>query len=632
MSEDVGGEHLTKTEAYAADGTRVGRNLPATGAVRLAIGLVQGLLGYYLFRQYELHAWPATDPYIFAPFVLATLYVPVFVLQALGAMRWRTVAVWAFALVVIVSGLAWYDRYRDATSQRAIDFDPGPVSPPLLVFLFGGLFIAQSLLEAGEMERSYAARYRTYFDAAWKFGLQLALSAAFVAVFWVLVRLGIALFHLTKLEFPAELVKHAWFDIPATTIAFAAAIQLTDVRADVVAGVRTVGLTLLAWLLPLLVFLVGAFVMSLSATGLEPLWETNIAAGILLATAAAIVVLINAGYQDGTSAGPLPGVLRYSEILAAFLLIPLVAISAYALALRVQQYGWTVERIATLGCVLVASCYALGYSGAALFSLLGARWMSSLEGVNIFVAFLILLVLLAFFTPIADPARLAVIGQVSRLKDGQTKPGKFDYLYLLQEGGRYGEIALRELANTKAGPHAAEIRRRANDLLSLKNPPIRHRLEKYSTPDELSARITVYPKGRRLPPSFLYEDWRHKEGPELPCLGFDADKERCDAFFLDAEGNGTEEILLLPRDDDAAGFVAKSEKDGHWRALFSVFLNSCRGNLEALRAGKYRVVTFSRTYRGLEINGHRMWLNRLDDADLADIDRPCPQQYIKIGL
>ena len=39
---------------------------------------------------------------------------------------------------------------------------------------------------------------------------------------------------------------------------------------------------------------------SLAFTSLEPLWRTNFAASILLATMAALVFLINCSYQDGT--------------------------------------------------------------------------------------------------------------------------------------------------------------------------------------------------------------------------------------------------------------------------------------------------------------------------------------------
>ena len=87
----------------------------------------------------------------------------------------------------------------------------------------------------------------------------------------------------------------------------------------------------------------------------------------------------------------------------AFALVPLVFISAYALRLRVGQYGWTVERITTLPASSPALCYAFGYAAAAVFSLMGRPWMQ-LQLVNIGTAFVIVVMLLALFTPIADPA------------------------------------------------------------------------------------------------------------------------------------------------------------------------------------------------------------------------------------
>ncbi len=217
---------------------------------------------------------------------------------------------------------------------------------------------------------SFVTRYRNYFDATWKFGVQLALALAFVVAFWLTLLLGAQLFKLINLDFLERLIEHSWFADPATALAIAAAIHLTDVRAGLVAGIRTVVLTLLSWLLPLMALLALGFVGSLIFTGLDPLWQTRSAAGIMLTAAGVLVVLINAAYQDGEAEGARPFVLRYAELVASALLVPLVGLAAYALALRVQQYGWSVERIATFGLhsrrlVLCARLHGSGFVLAA---------------------------------------------------------------------------------------------------------------------------------------------------------------------------------------------------------------------------------------------------------------------------
>lgn len=578
-------------------------DLPAVAIFRIALGLVQGLALYLLYRASDSHTWPATDPLIFAPLLLVALFIPIGISQAAGRMSRIRLVIWAIAATALVIGLAWYDRYRAGLALNpAIDHEVIAPSFAVMFFTAAGLFIAQSMIAAGDADSSFLSRYRNYFDSTWKFGVQLVLAAAFVGVFWGALELGAALFNLIKLDFLEKLLDHAWFAIPATALATAIAIHLTDVRARLVAGIRTVGLTLLSWLLPLMVLLAGGFVLSLPATGLEPLWETKSASGLLLTVAAALVVLINAAYQDGEGEGARPIVLRYAELIGSVLLVPLVGLAAYALALRVQQYGWTVDRIATFASVLVASCYALGYTASALFSLLGGQWMWALESVNIFVAFLILVLLLAIFSPAADPARLSVLSQVSRLEAGDIAPEKFDFDYLRKDGGRYGEAALQELAQMKTGLHAAAIARGAK--LALSPVGILSQPRKMSG-GEIARTITVYPSGRTLPASFVTQDWSKIDGVGVPpCLtsGF-----KCDAFFADMDGDGVDEILLVYGSDAGWwGSVMKQGKDGTWRPIGTLNPPNCRGTLSELRAGHFSAVTSLPAHKDLMVGKYRL--------------------------
>jgi hypothetical protein len=53
--------------------------------------------------------------------------------------------------------------------------------------------------------------------------------------------------------------------------------------------------------------------------------------------------------------------------------------------------------------------------------------MKTLEATNIAMAFVVIVVLLALCTPLADPRRLSVEDQVARLETGKVKPEAFDY-------------------------------------------------------------------------------------------------------------------------------------------------------------------------------------------------------------
>src|SRR5262245_28998091 len=348
-------------------------SLRTVGIARLAIGGLQGLALYLLYVAYDGPIWPATNGFVFAPVLLIALFIPLLVSQALGNLRPRTFAIWAAAATVIVSGLGVYDIWH----AWPLDWDYGSPptsrphilpSPELFCALVLGLFIAQSLITGGDEDRRFVASYTTHFDVAWKLAVQGALAVAFVGAFWLVLWLGAALFDLIEIDFFEELIKRRWFAIPATALTFSAAIHVTDVRAGLVRGIRTLGLTLLSWLLPLMVLIGVGFLAALLFTGVQPLWDTQFAATLLLIAFSALVVLLNAAYQDGHIEHQAPPVLRYPGSVAALALTPLAALACYAVFLRVTQYGWTAPRIYASACAFVAAFYAVGYAYAAITS------------------------------------------------------------------------------------------------------------------------------------------------------------------------------------------------------------------------------------------------------------------------
>ncbi|HET7594746.1 MAG TPA: hypothetical protein VFK49_04780, partial [Stellaceae bacterium] len=223
------------------------RDLPAVPMARLATGLAQGLALCLLYSAAEAELWPATQPLVFAPLLVIACFVPVIVLSGLGNMRRRSLLIWAAAAAALLAVLAIHDIDRGAADsgtgfwglffRHQSDLAIWP-SAILMVFALVGLFIAHSLVVAGDGERRIIAGYSRYFDAAWKHGVQLALALVFVGLFWGLLELGAGLFKLINLDFLRRLIEHRWFGLPATTLAFASALHVTDARAGIVRGIR----------------------------------------------------------------------------------------------------------------------------------------------------------------------------------------------------------------------------------------------------------------------------------------------------------------------------------------------------------------------------------------------------------
>jgi hypothetical protein len=432
---------------------------PTLAIARATLGLAQGAALYLLYYGVEAKVWPATG-LVFAPLVLTAVFIPTLALAGLGNLRLRNFAIWIAAATIVAAALGVYDVLDDPTGIGVgrLGSTLAP-SPPLLLAVAVGFAITHTLVVSGDADRVFVAKYPRHFDIAWKHAVQVALAGAFVGALWILLLIGAALFDLIGIKFFEELLRKSWFSIPVTTLAFAVGIHVTDVQAGIVRGVRTVALTLLSWLLPLFALIAIGFLAPLLFTGFEPLWKTQHATSLVLATAAALIVLINAAYQDGTREHPVALVLRG----AALALTPLVAIAAYAVMLRVNRYGWTPERVIATACLVVAACYALGYGLAAIASRPWLRWI---ETTNMATAMVVLAVIVALFSPVADPARIAVADQVARLKAGQTPVDKFDFTFLRFHGGRHGMAALDRLRQKQDGPEAARVAEKANAALA----------------------------------------------------------------------------------------------------------------------------------------------------------------------
>jgi hypothetical protein len=565
-------------------------NAPRIGATRLAIGLAQGLVLYGLYRAAHDRAWPATEPLLFVPLLLVVLLVPLILISSLGHMAGRKAALWILVATVVVAGLGLHDSWRAAAVGVAVP-TPSPdqlppagsmPSAPVGFLLVAGLFIAHTLVLAGTRDRRRLAAYASYFEIAWKLAVQLGFSALFVGVSWAALMLGAELFQLVKLDFLAEAIRKPWFAIPVTTFAFACALQLTDVRPAIVRGIRSLLLMLMSWILPVMTLLVGAFLLSLPFTGLAPLWATRHAGAVLLATDAAFVVLVNAAWQDGNAIATASRVIRASARVAALLLVPLTALAIHALSLRVQAYGWTDDRIHAAACLVVASCYALGYAWAAV----RGGSLEKIAGVNVASAYVVLATLLLVLTPVADPARLSVNDQLARLAAGKVSVDQFDFAYLRFEGMRYGREALLRMTTAPSRRDAALVRERAAAARNLRSPWERRNMA--LPPSSLEQNVDVWPRGQRLPASFLHTNASAFTQPfNAPECLRDRGK-RCDAFLLDVTGDGKPEVILLGKTATGGSAVMAETAPGQWRRIATVpfQLTRCESARSAMMAGQ----------------------------------------------
>lgn len=561
-------------------------------AARLAIGLAQGL-GLLALQRWQGHH-QALGPVYFA-LVFSLAFLPPLLLAAWGAMGRKALAIWAGLALALLLGLGFYGSWR--IEER----DAGAFSgayPDAASVIFAGLliFIAHHLVQVATQRGRWRGPYIDYFDLTWKHGVQLGLSLLFTGVFWLVLWLGATMFKLISITALENLITTDWFAFPATSLAFAAAVHLTDARANLVIGARGLALTLLAWLLPLMAGIAAAFLLALPFTGLSGLWGTKFAGGLLMGAAVVLILLLNAAYQAGEK--PANVFIAWVTRMGCFLLVPLCALAGYGLMLRIGQHGLTTSRVIAIAGLLVLSFYAIGYALAAFGR---GAWLARLGLANVWCALAAAGVLLALLSPLADPSRLAVDSQIARLQRGAVLPEKFDYAFLDKQAGRWGEAALQKLVSAKGDARSLEIAASARAYQT--EQPLPSRLSSVAARRKLVPDLTG--PGAAPIPDGAFLKLQDGSDPIGNCTGQDPG---CSMRQIDLDQDGKAEILLFtgfgdvlvlipggnpdsPRPDspwsdspwiEAARAVccvaADAWKNGEWRSVPPPFANLQAGN------------------------------------------------------
>ncbi len=533
--------------------------------LRLAVGIVFGL-GIAALTHHPQNTVPNLP--LWKAVVVSTLMLSAFIWWAgAGAMRRVNLIVWGIVITAVIAALGWH---QSADRADASDF---VFSAPAAWLILPFLFIAHELVSSGDQAGRLIAPYATYFDQAWKRGVQLALSLAFTGLFWGILWLGAALLGLIGFHWLKDLLEKDWFSMPATGAAVACAVQLGDVQDKLLSNVRALALSVLSWLLPVIALIGLIFLGSLCASGLGPLWKTKAATSTLLGGSIAFVLLINAAYQQGDTERPVNAVMKWAARAACVLLLIFSGLAAYSLKLRIDEYGLTPERVLAGAGVVIAALFGIGYAVAAVMP---GRWLHRLEVVNIAMAFAKVLIFLGLLSPIADPTRLGVDDQVARLQSARVTPEKFDWVMLRFDTGAYGRTALKGLKTTgKTG----DIRALAAKADALSDD------DRYTTfpvpPPKtviLSKIKVVYPSGGVLPQTLTAQALT---GGSTICLT-DPDA-GCTAALIDADEDGQDEVLFAEKSGNVEGFTWDGS---HWEQVPELSPTLSPEKLKAFNAGQ----------------------------------------------
>ena len=504
--------------------------------VILMAAVIQGWALYGLHHAVKYHHWPATHQTWLMALCALAVFVPV-TLQLLAqyarsAALWRLLAIFAAAYFYF----GWH--YGGAVSFVGTDQIIGTREFLLLIVLWLlALPFAQIRLARGH----WAIQYDSLFANAWRNKLVLAEATLFTGLFWLLLFLWQMLFHMLGMDYFRELFEEPIFAYPVTALTFGCALHLIGSIERLTSVVLEQILNVLKWLGPLAGVILACFTIALvfRLPGLLFTGQKAIGAAWLLWLIAVVVLLLNAAYRDGSVSQPYPIwiALFLRVVLPLTVIVSLTAL--YALLMRTQHYGLTVERVWAFVVAGAALLYSVGYSVAARR---GGAWLGGIARVNVVVALALIAVICAALTPLLSPYRLAANSQYQLvLTQGLGTPADKRLPYLRFDSGQYGLAKLEELAQLQAGADAENIRRAATLLLEQKS--------RWGLPPTVDvagqvAKLRVYPAGRGLD-----RDLTQRLIADLskPGSGF-AFQNLADVaagVYIDLKGDSADEFVLL---------------------------------------------------------------------------------------
>ena len=245
--------------------------------------------------------------------------------------------------------------------------------------------------------------------------------------------------------------------------ALGAATGLLRDRDKVLGNLQRVATTVLSVLAPVLAAGLALFVLALPFTGLDPLWEkTSSTTPILLAAIAGAFLLANAIIGNAPEEEATARTLRFSAMVLGAVMTPLALVAAISTWLRIDQHGFTPERLWALVFVLIV----LAVAGSYLWAVVRGRraWSDRVRPTNVRLALVICALALLLATPLINFGAISTRDQVARLEFGKVKPEEFDWAALRFDFGPQGKAALERLSRQGA----AQVRAYAAKALGAK--------------------------------------------------------------------------------------------------------------------------------------------------------------------
>ena len=383
---------------------------------------------------------------------------------------------------------------------------------PFLSGIFAVL-LAAPLFQTVRDEGAWSFPYERLHRHAWTDAVIGAASLFFTGVAFLLAWLIAGLFSLIGIDAVKDLLQEEWFGWMLAGFAFGAAVGLLRERDGLLVTLQRLVMVVFSVLAPVLAAALILFLASLPFTGLAKLWGSEVpTTPLLLVAGAGAILLANAVIGNGTEERSRSRLLRWSALALVAAVLPLAVLAAISMGIRIDQYGWTPERIWGVIAVGVAIAYGLAgwwstYRRRGDFDdelrPLQTKMAIGLCGLALFLAL-----------PILDFGAISARSQMARLNSGEVTAEEFDWRAMAFDFGRAGRKHLSELA--KAGP--PERRQLAQAALKSEYRYDFDAVETAKADQELDQYLRRVPADLELTPELREALAESRYCRDLPCL------------------------------------------------------------------------------------------------------------------
>ncbi|MEZ5779276.1 MAG: hypothetical protein R3E44_13025 [Paracoccaceae bacterium] len=429
------------------------------------------------------------------PELLATVFAMAFFFVFLMLARRDGYARAALSAAVVAVPLSLLFLWASLRYEAPIDYIE-TVHPVMIAMALAALPVP--FLLAARREDGNWRHYPTLFAASWALALRSLAALLFVGIVWAVLLICNELLQLVGVQFLGTMLGRPVFGWFLSGAAFGLGHSVLGEVA--MFGVPKLVLRLLRLFVPLALGIGLIFLLALPFRGLSELFGGRSPAATLMSIALGAIALVSVavGEDDGDAVAGRN--MRLMTRGLALILPVIAALAAWAVWLRVREYGWTPGRVlAGIGTGIVVA-YAASYG---LSAVRGGDWMGRIRRANVWVALCLIGLGALLFTPLLDTGAISARSQAARYLERTAPVADLPIWEMEHEWGRAGPAALQRMLAAEDHPEIAALRadiewaKTAEDRWAGRIEPDRRKQN--ANFSAVVALAPVYPDGATLP-------------------------------------------------------------------------------------------------------------------------------------